>query len=76
MLIQYPNVFNYEIFEQAGMLYQGKMCFKNVVRLNNKEPDPKGYIREIQKVEFLTRDKVFAEIHHPGISIKEIDIKI
>jgi hypothetical protein len=48
-------------------MYQGQKCFKNVVRLNNREPDPKGYIRNIHRVEILKRDKKFEEINHANI---------
>lgn len=58
------------------MMYQGRKCFKNVVKLNNREPDPKGYIRNIHNVEILKTPKIFPEIHHSGIEIDKIDIKI
>ena len=57
-------------------MYQGRRSFKNVVKLNNKEPDPKGYIRNIHKVEILKSDKVFEEIDHSGIQIEKIDVII
>ena len=76
VLIQYDDVFDFEIFKKAGLMYQGRRCFKNVVKLNNREPDPKGYIRNIHKVEILKSDKFFAEIDHSGIEIDKIEVKV
>lgn len=48
--------FDVDKFIEGSRPFEGYHCFKNLVKINNREPDPKGYYRNINKVEVLVKE--------------------
>ena len=47
------NSFDEVKFREALSLFQGELYLKNLVKVDNREPDPLGYVRKVDSIRVL-----------------------
>ena len=59
------------MMQRAAELHIGEKYMKNVCKVNEKEPDPKGYMRTINSIDFADKTETI-----DGVSVTDCTVKI
>ena len=59
------------MMQRAADLHIGEKYMKNVCKVNEKEPDPKGYMRTINSIDFADKTEMI-----DGVSVTDCTVKI